>query len=70
MFGAIISVIVAFCKGAEKYAKAFEASGDIIIRVTTVADKHVQNWEFEQDAIILDNQAKVKAKLAQAQITA
>ena len=64
MFGAVIQVIIAFCRGAEKYAKAFEASGDIVIRVTTVADKHVQNWEYEQDAQILENKAKVQAKLA------
>ena len=63
MFGAIIQVIVAFCKGAEKYAKAFEASGDIVIRITSVADKHVQNWEYEQDQAILDNRAKIQAKL-------
>ena len=58
MFGAIIAVIVSFCRGAEKYAKAFEVSGDMVTRVITVTDKHVQNWELEQDQKIAENKAK------------
>ncbi|WP_396190630.1 hypothetical protein [Flavobacterium sp.] len=62
MFGAIINVIVSLCAAASKYAKALEASGDMVNRVVTVADKHVQNWELEQDqkiqaakALVLEN---------------
>ena len=61
--GAAFAVIIALCRGFQRYAEAFEATGSIAIRVTSVADKHVQNWEFEQDQTIIENRAKVQAKL-------
>jgi|LauGreDrversion4_2_1035121.scaffolds.fasta_scaffold4191622_1 hypothetical protein len=63
MFSAIITVIVSFCRAFEKYALAFEASGDMANRIVKVADKHVQNWELEQDQKI----AEAKAKVLQSQ---
>lgn len=61
MFGAIINVVISVCLALQKYAKAFEASGDMVNRVVTVADKHVQNWELEQDLKISEVKAKVLA---------
>ena len=54
---AAISVFISVCAGLEKYAKAFEATGTIAHRIATVGDKHVEQWEIEQDA----NIAKAKA---------
>ena len=64
--GAIFRVIIAMCKGAERYAEAFEATGSVANRVVRVADKHVANWEYEQDAKILETRAQVAAKLLEA----
>lgn len=61
MIGAIINVVVSICVALQKYAKAFEASGDMVNRIVTVADKHVHNWELEQDQKINETKAKVLA---------
>jgi hypothetical protein len=61
---AALSVFVSICAGLEKYALAFSATGDMVHRIAKVGDKHVEQWEIEQDAVIA--QAKAKALQAQA----
>jgi hypothetical protein len=56
---AALSVFVSICAGLEKYALAFSATGDMVHRIAKVGDKHVEQWEIEQDAVIA--QAKRKA---------
>lgn len=55
---AALSVFVSLCAGLEKYALAFSATGDIVHRIATVGDKHVQQWEIEQDQAIQAAKAK------------
>ena len=65
---AFIAVFISFCRGAQRYAEAFEATGTIAHRIATVGDKHVEQWEIEQDAKIAE--AKRKALLAANQVQA
>jgi len=67
MLGAIFNVVISICVALQKYAKAFEASGDMANRIVTVADKHVHNWELEQDQKIEATKAKVLASKSTAQ---
>ena len=62
---AALSVFVSICAGLEKYALAFSATGDMVHRIAKVGDKHVEQWEIEQDEAIA--KAKLKALQVQAQ---
>lgn len=57
---AALAVFISFCKGAQRYAEAFEATGNTAKRIANVGDKYVEQWEIEQDA----NIARAKAQVA------
>ena len=52
-------------KGVNKYALAFEKTGDIAVAAADVGLKHVKNWETEQDMQIAHNQRLLADKLKQ-----